>query len=90
MVVVLHQAWSENQWSVMLGYLIISTNITDAIKHVAGDSFVLEQDSERNTFKLLQRETLNYLSLDEPMTCTCVTCYIKYQSINQSTAETHS
>jgi len=59
MVVVLHQAWSENQWSVMLGYLIISANITDAIKHVAGDSFVLEQDSERNTFKLLQRETLS-------------------------------
>jgi len=41
MGVVLRQAWSESQWPVLIGYLTISTNVIDSIKHITDDSFCL-------------------------------------------------
>jgi len=36
--VVLRQAWIQSQWTVLLGYLTISTNV--AIKCIPDDNFV--------------------------------------------------
>jgi len=38
MGVVLRQACSESQWTVLMGYRTISTNV-DAIKHITDDNF---------------------------------------------------
>ena len=44
MGVVLRQAWSESQWTVLMGYLTISTML-DAIKHIRVDNFFFQEDS---------------------------------------------
>jgi len=38
--VFLRQAWSKSQWTVLMGYLTISTML-DAIKHITDDIFFL-------------------------------------------------
>ena len=63
--VILHQRWSESQWTIYLGYL---EQMLAAIKHDADDNFVFRQDGAPmhscacNTvqLRLLQREILNF------------------------------
>ena len=60
--VVRRQAWSESQWTVLMGYITISTNV-DAIKHITDDIFFCQEDSALvhcvcNTVQLLQRSQL--------------------------------
>jgi len=46
MGVVLREAWSESQWTVLVGYLAISINVSSYIKHVLDDNnFVFCQRS---------------------------------------------
>ena len=58
---------SENQWSVQLGYLTISTNVR-CNYHVVYNNFVFQQESAPlrllafNTVQLLQCKPLNFLS----------------------------
>jgi len=44
MGVILRQAWSESQWTVLMRYLVIS-KMLDAIKHVTDDNFFFPEDS---------------------------------------------
>jgi len=39
MGVVLRQAWSKSQWTVLTGHLTISTNMLDTIRHITDDNF---------------------------------------------------
>ena len=48
--------------------VLLSQQMLPAIKHVAGDMFVLQQDNAsahraRDTIKLLQQETLDFIDL---------------------------
>jgi len=45
MGVVLRQAWSESQWTVLMGYLTITTNV-DTIKHITDDNFFQEESAQ--------------------------------------------
>jgi len=38
--VVLHQAWSKSQWTVLVG-ILLSQQMLDAIKHITDDNFFL-------------------------------------------------
>jgi len=61
MWVVLHQAWSESQWTVLLGYL---KQMLAVIKHVADDNFQQVSTQARcacNVVHLPQREIPNFL-----------------------------
>jgi len=54
--VVLRQAWSKSQWTLLMGYLTISTKLS-AIKHITDDNFFFQEDSAqvhcvRNTTQL--------------------------------------
>jgi len=42
---VLCQVWSESQWTVLMRYLTISTNVIHAIKHITDDNFFFQEDS---------------------------------------------
>ena len=55
MCVVLRQAWTVSQWSVLLGYV---AQMLAAIKHVAGDSFVSHQDSTSSHYVLSKVQLL--------------------------------
>ena len=64
--VVLIKHRSESQWTVLLGYLAISTNIS-CYCCVIYNNFVFQQDSAQvhlafNTVQLLQCKPLNFLS----------------------------
>jgi len=52
---------SESQWTVLMGFLTISTNV-DAIKHITDDNFFQEHSTlvycACNTVQLLQRSQL--------------------------------
>jgi len=68
MGVAVHQAWSESQWTVFMGYLTISTNV-DAIKHITDDNFSFRKTAHwctvraKNTVQLLQRSrVIHHLS----------------------------
>jgi len=66
MGVVLIKHRSESQWTVLLGYLTISTNVR-CYYHFIYNNSVLQQDSALvhlafNTVQLLQCKTLNFLS----------------------------
>jgi len=59
---------SESQWTVLLGYLTISTNVR-CYCCVIYNNFVFQQDSAPvhfafNTVQLLQCKTLNFLSAE--------------------------
>ena len=41
MGVVLRQTWSESQCTVLMGYLILSQQMLDAIKHITDDTVFL-------------------------------------------------
>jgi len=40
--VVLRQAWSESQWTVLMGYLTTSTNVW-RYQHITDDNFFLSE-----------------------------------------------
>jgi len=40
MGVVVRQAWSKSQWTVLMGYFTISTKLLNAIKHITDDIFL--------------------------------------------------
>jgi len=66
MGVVLIKHRSESQWTVLLGYVTISTNVRCSYR-VIYNNFVIQQDSAPvhlafNTIQLLQCKTLNFLS----------------------------
>ena len=66
MGVVLYQGWSEIQWTVSLRYLsngLLSQQMLDAIKCIADDSTIFQQDTALvhpafNTVQLVQCKTL--------------------------------
>jgi len=63
MRVVLHEAWNESQWTILLGYL---EQMTAATEQVMDDNSVFQQGSTPahcacNAVQLLQREILNFL-----------------------------
>jgi len=60
MVAGLKIARSENQWTVLLGYLTISTMLV-AIKHVVDDNFIFQRDSAP-AHCVLKSEIRNFLS----------------------------
>jgi len=43
MGVVLRQAWSKSQWTVLMGYLTTSTNVR-RIKHITDDNFFSQEN----------------------------------------------
>jgi len=45
MGIVLRQAWSKSQWTVLMGYLTTSTNLRHAIKHITDYNFFFQEDS---------------------------------------------
>ena len=45
MGVVLRQAWSKSQWTVLMRHLTISTQMLDSIKHITYDNFFFQEDS---------------------------------------------
>ena len=60
------QAWSKSQWTVLLGYLIISIDVR-CHQHIIDYNFIFQQDSALvhlsfNTVQLQQCKTLNFLS----------------------------
>jgi len=60
MVAGLKIARSENQWTVLLGYLTISTMLV-AIKHVVDDNFIFQRDSA-SAHCVLKSKIRNFLS----------------------------
>jgi len=42
--------------------VLLSQQVLSAIRHVAGDNFVFQQDRARDTIELLQRETADFIS----------------------------
>jgi len=40
MGIVVRQAWSESQWTVLMG-ILLSQQMSDAIKHITDDNFCL-------------------------------------------------
>jgi len=55
---VLHQTWSENQLTVLLGYLL-SQQILDAMRCVIDGNVIFQQDGAFNTVQLLQWKNAN-------------------------------
>jgi len=45
MGVVLRQAWSKSQWTVLMGYILLPRQMLDAIKHITDDIFFFKEDS---------------------------------------------
>ena len=60
MGVVLRQAWSKSQWTVLVGYLTITTNVRRYQTHITYDNFFLQEDSQQvycvcNTIQLSEK-----------------------------------
>jgi len=61
-----YNAWNKRQWTVLLGYLTISTNV-ECYYRVVYNNFVFQQDSAPvhlafNIVQLLQCKTLSFIS----------------------------